>query len=519
MKSLQKITALFLALLMLALPMISCGDDTNDAKNSGGANVADSGDTAGGDTPNIPDTLKFDGTEINFIVTNGDSMSADPNGLDLPQRSIYVDPEEADMGFEVNQKVMDRNTTVEERLGVKIVLKDHVSMQGLASHMQGTLSSGTYQYDVVAGYQFYDLGLAYGDQMGSFLDYKKIPEEEMYIDLSKPYWDEGLCEELAYNGAAYWITGDISQTWVGSVFVTFVNKDLWNSYAKGIEEIAGTTDIYKIVEDGKWTMDLLCELSRIAWIDKNSNDEVDFEDNVGFLAYAPPSLSNTMADGLVGGAHLSFTKWEDGVPSVDFRNNRNAEFADKLNKLYNQSRACLVDSSDNYIMTMWAEGRSLFTVNVLSQAEMYLSDMKNDYYVLPCPKLNEQQTSYSALNHDNVTIFGIPSASPNVAATTATLELMAYYSLKLVTPAYYDNALKERYSRDPKTAEMIDLVRNSIYHDFVMLWSNKLDSITHYFRKEINGRFASQTTSKQKGWQNKLDKLLEQMGSSAEFEN
>ena len=137
---------------------------------------------------------------------------------------------------------------------------------------------------------------------------------------------------------------------------------------------------------------------------------------------------------------------------------------------------------------------------------------------MPPPKFDEAQEAYSTFNHDNVTIFGIPKTSPNVAATTATLELMAYYSLKSVTPAYYDNALKERYSRDPKTAEMIDLVRASIYHDFVMLWSSRLDSITHYFRTNINRRFSSETKSKMRTWESRLEDLLADIDTSKEFE-
>ena len=522
MKSFRRAIALLLSLLMIALPLIACGESGEDAASgqitsTSGKNDRD--DPANDpDAPKIPADLDCEGAQIKFIVANGDEMSRDPQGKDLPQRSITVDPDVDDMKYNVNKEVRDRNIRVEEELGVEIVLARNVDMGGLADVMKGVFASDSYEFDVVAGYQYYDLGLAIGDNTGYFLNYKTIDSSEMYIDPSKPYWDEGLYNALSYNGAAYWITGDLSQTWVGSVYVTFVNKNLWELYADKIAKVAGTSDIYEIIENGKWTLDLLCDLSSLAWTDTNANDKVDVEDNVGFLSYKP-SIVNTAADGLTGGAHLTFTDTQNGKPQVAFNTSRNAEFASKLYRLYFESNACLVEySSESYYLNTWAEGRSLFTVNVLSQTEMYLNDMTDDYYVVPCPKLNEEQKEYSAITHDNVTVFGIPRAveqEDHVAATTATLELMAYYSKKLVTPAYYDTALKERYSRDEKTGEMIDMIRNSLYYDFVMLWSQRINGVTHFFRENIGKRFASESSSKEKAWETSLKKLLNDIANSA----
>ena len=523
MKLLRKALCLLLATMMVALTLLACGDDGETAtsggtQTSGKPDAVSSGNLPqdGDDTPNIPSELYFDDhPEIRFIVTNGDSNS----GEELPARSIDID-EDADMGYDVNKAVNDRNNKVEEQLGVSIVLKQVVDMSHLSETLQPILLSGLDEYDVVSGFEYYDIGITLDSSTsGTFLNYNAIPEDEMYIDVTKPYWDDDLYNELAYNGAAYWISGDLSQAWVGSIYVSFVNKRIWELYAEQIKQMTGSSDIYKIVEDGKWTLDLWCELSRMAYVDSNANEMVDEGDQVGYMTYKP-NLGSIMSDGLAGGSHVTYTKWEDGVPQVDFFNDHNTEFAGKLYRLYYESNALLIDGAvaEQYLLTTWAEGKSLFTVNLLSNSELYLNDMNDDYYIVPVPKLNEDQAEYTTVNHDSISLYGIPASCEHVAATTATLELMAYYSYKLVTPAYYDVALKERYSRDPKTAEMVDQIRESLYSDFVALWAEECGGCTHFLRTNINKHFASEARTKQRTWQRQLEKLLEKIENSAFLE-
>jgi hypothetical protein len=58
---------------------------------------------------------------------------------------------------------------------------------------------------------------------------------------------------------------------------------------------------------------------------------------------------------------------------------------------------------------------------------------------------------------------------------------MAYYTDKMVTDLYFDEALKYKYSRDEDTAEMVQLVHDSIYTDFVFIWERWIWG-THWLR-------------------------------------
>ena len=80
-----------------------------------------------------------------------------------------------------------------------------------------------------------------------------------------------------------------------------------------------------------------------------------------------------------------------------------------------------------------------------------------------------------------------------------------------VTTAYYDEALKYRYSRDPESAEMIDLIRDSVYVDFAFAWGRSLNNIHNYYRTAVNSETAPSVTTFKKGangWNAKLELLL-----------
>ena len=526
MKKALRLVSLLLALAMLSFTMLACGDDSgkqNDGSSSGGGNTANSGTNEGdgNEKPDVPDGLNFDGYEVKFIVSGGDTEDSEPGESGLQSRSIWVDTETADMGYNVNQEVAARNQTVEEKLNVKIVHSLGVGMQSLANQLGPVLSSGLPTYDVVSGYQYFDLGMAIGDYAGKMLNYNKIDESEMYIDVTKPWWDSTTYQTLGYGGANYWITGDLSQAWVGTMFVSYVNSDLWKKYAEQIEKLTGYTDIYDVVENGKWTIDLWIELGKQLYIDNNSNDIVDEEDQTAFVSHSD-GINGSCADALAAGSHITYTSWEDGVPSVNFYNEHSIAFAKALSTLARESNAYIYDyDGDHPYQVHFTEGRTLICAGTLAMAEDFFADMDMDYYIVPAPKLNEEQDGYYTTLGDNVSQYGIPTSCENVAAVTATLELMGYYSWLKVTPAYYEVALKTRYVRGDlnKAAEMIDFIHDGIYSDFCWLYSNMCDNLTWYFRNKFSDkRFSSNGKVKQGTAQKALENLLSNLQDSTFFE-
>lgn len=144
--------------------------------------------------------------------------------------------------------------------------------------------------------------------------------------------------------------------------------------------------------------------------------------------------------------------------------------------------------------------------------------MEQEFRIVPVPKLNEEQEHYNTMLHDGVTLFGIPITNQKLEETSVTLECMASESLKTVTPAYYEVALKVKYARDNESGMMIDLIRENVSADFAALYSNNIANVVHFFRNNLSSKkdnIASALEKNQKLWNKSMSKLLDNIESNA----
>lgn len=91
-----------------------------------------------------------------------------------------------------------------------------------------------------------------------------------------------------------------------------------------------------------------------------------------------------------------------------------------------------------------------------------------------------------------------------------------------VIPVYYDDVLKNKYSRDPETAEMIDLIRNSLETDFALKWSDSMPmvSIFSFLSNNIKKDSISSVLEKsQRIWEKDLASIVERLEEIAEQYN
>ncbi|MCQ2431442.1 MAG: hypothetical protein MJ175_02435, partial [Clostridia bacterium] len=87
-----------------------------------------------------------------------------------------------------------------------------------------------------------------------------------------------------------------------------------------------------------------------------------------------------------------------------------------------------------------------------------LRDMKDTYSILPFPKWDEAQDAYYTNADDKFLTFSVPQTASDPAYVGKIFEALSAESYRSVYPTYYDVALKGKYSSDPSTAEMIDLI-------------------------------------------------------------
>ena len=443
--------------------------------------------------------LDFGGAPVNFIVS---SSGVD----DFNVRSIYVD-EEGDDGDAVNSAIYARNQKIQNMLNVEIVIAAD-STDSVTSQAKNILLGGSSDFDVFAARQYDDIALALE---GVVLDLNTLPELNAdYIKWDQEYWASSYIDALTFGDKHYWLTGDLCMRYTSGYYAMFVNARL---YSDILEPTYG--NIYDIVLNKDWTYDTLIEMSEKCYLD-DGNDKVDAEgDRLGLIF---PVWDNT--NGMAISAGVMFTRYdENGVPQNTF-NNRNStllSFIEKCNELITTKGVYSFKApSYSYIeaMELFAAGQGVFVAARLNQAELYLRDMTDDYYVIPCPMLNKDQGAYYTGVHDAINIYGINYSSEKIPAAAATLEAMAYESYYTVRPIYYDSFLKFKYTRDEKAAEMIDLMHDNVYTDFVFIWqfADDLEGMGSFLRNNVVTNKGSSNLKKvQDRWDTGLAEILKKI--------
>ena len=138
--------------------------------------------------------------------------------------------------------------------------------------------------------------------------------------------------------------------------------------------------------------------------------------------------------------------------------------------------------------------------------------MEDKYGILPLPKFDENQEGYHTNAWDQFSVFGIPLtiADADKDMTGIIFEALCAESYKTVFPAYYDQALKSRYSAEPATAEIIDLIMAGRKLEFTFQFGEQLSSLPYLFRQML-GSNSTDIASTYKTRQKALNKVMEKM--------
>ena len=434
----RAISSLLLAAMLTML--VACGNETvsdgggNSETTSGGASDTE---TAAVEKADIPED-KYEGYEFRML---GKEVSA--------TSTVNEFFAESETGDTLNDAIYQRNRMVEERFGV--------TMKFIGSNSRMSDLSQA----VLAGDDAYDIMLDTTQSIGSAISnhYVHSINDLQYIDISKSWWNTSLIEDSAIGGDSYFLMGDISYSWRDSAWVLCFNKRLYNEY--GLEEP------YNMVREGRWTLDVLEEHCRDITKDLNGDSKLDKDDQWGMLS------SKTAGMGLVTGAGImTVSTAKDGSLEYTLDSERNVNILGRIRQLMTnndlQIRAeDLTGSSDIWadIINIFRNGRALYRISIMSDV-IGLRDMNDDFGILPLPKYDENQeqyyTTYQAWNGGAIVV---PVTITDTARTSAIIEYMGSVSKDTITNAYYNVNLQGKVARDDDSAEMLDIIFNSMTTD------------------------------------------------------
>ena len=505
----KKTITLLLAMAMLSsVVMTACSDATDNAGSSSDASTVNTTPEAGAENveeeapqdfysmSDLPRDLNLNGYEARFSLEEGG------NGA-LTERSIWV---EEDTGDVVDSAVYTRNLKIMESLNCKLSISSIGGSGTATGAIRTQVQAGTDDIQIGGLYQYYGTGIAAENLIFNLANTELFP----YNDFTRDYWGVQYIEDLSYKGANFFVTGPMSLRYTGGVYVTYINSSKWN-------EFYPEQNIYDIVRDGKWTIDKMYEYANGAYVDENGDGVVDADDFFGNVIPCEDPM-----DGMAAAANVKWSEKDaDGNIVLTLNNEHTISFYEKLyNLMYNGQGTWIATSDDNVTaMNMFAASKSLMAVNKMYQAEVFFRDMSDNYAILPPPMLDENQEFYNSCIHDSCTIFCVPITVSNTTAVSAVLEALAAESARLVSPAYYEQALKVKYTRDSDAGDMIDLIYSHISTDFAFLYSSSLSNMAHIFRSNISSKteaISSAIARNEKAWTKVLDRFVQKLDEVAE---
>ena len=223
--------------------------------------------------------------------------------------------------------------------------------------------------------------------------------------------------------------------------------------------------MYDIVNEGKWTVDKLSEISKQVYRDLNGDGAADENDMYGFTMWARSPVNTFLWS---FGEKLG-KKQADGTIALDYYNGKVVEIYQKLYDLFcvNETTYSRTETDQNTpIRQMFTNNRALFIADTFDFAAKQLRDFETDYGIIPYPKWDEAQESYYTMvdgGHEGIAI-PVSVADPDFVGTIT--EALNAESYKRTIPVYYDIVLKSKGSRDEESVAMLDMIFAGRVFDF-----------------------------------------------------
>lgn len=478
---------LLLVLLMLAQSLASCGGAED--KETTGTN----GDNSTIDNETVEETVNQYDEALSALPTD----KYDDRSFTILTReevAFEIDVDEA-TGETTNDAVYNRNSKIEELYGVKIGTVQVGNWDDVTESLRSSVTAADHAYDLAGQVDFKTYAVVSNELCGNWLDLKEV-------DTSKEWWASLVNDAATINGKLYTVAGDIAVTSILYTDCMFFNDTL--AWDNGIDVDA----LQQTVFDGKWTIDYFYNLVADLYVDENGDGVKDETDTYGFAV----SPGNPSDGWLTAFGQNLVTVSDDGHITVDMFTEKTVSALEKINKLHWEAQGTYNPGAWDLDMARTIKNRNaIFTLGIFNDARTKLADMDDDFGVLPYPKWDEEQEAYYSGGNDQFTVMVFPTdtAESDYTFLGTITEALAIESAKTVRPAFYNSALKNRYSMDANTATIIDLIMAGRNFDFSFQYGNEM-LVPYVFRNHIIDQ-SNDIMSYYEGQKNVIESAIEKV--------
>ncbi len=493
----KRMLTLLIAALLLSSGLTACGESsantTTDTTGTADTNTTSVAETDALTDHELRQLISDDLPESDFggqefrVLTNAPTIAA----YDAVSFEIVADELTGDA---CNDAVFNRNVDIGERFNTSIVMTEDKEPWTACKNL---VLAGTDDFDLVGFYNFESCELI---NAGALLNWIEIP----HVDLDKPWHNSLANSNATINNRLYSICSDLSITSMTYTYAIFFNQKTLGDQGYSAD------DLYNMVRDGSWTIDVMSALVEDMYVDVNGDGKADTGDRYGFgYNIVNPADVWTVAFNL---PLCSVT--EDNRIEINFMSDKTVSILEKLLAFHYENQGFIKLTAIQY------EEEDYFLNGQLAMAPLRfaaaysdLREMEDPYAMLPWPKWDTEQNAYYTNADDKFTAFGVPlTAYGNVDFVGTVYEALCAESYKKVYPAYYDIALKGKYSTDAGTAEMVDLIMAGRNFDFSFQFGiSHFQRLPYLIRDLIlanNSNLASKWESVEKQMSKAIDEKL-----------
>ena len=402
-----------------------------------------------------------------------------------------------------------RNLKIEDRFDIEMIPVVTVasgSGEGQLMHeryVRQALDSGDDEFDAIM-MQVWRAGTVIVD--GYFADFNdgSVPG----INLSRPWWSKEVNDTFTINGMLFAAVGDISVTALQQTYAYMLNKRIASDY--------NIADLYDVVRSGEWTIDYVSALVKDIYEDYNRDGERDGDDVYGFMTGTVHDASAYLyAFG------LSLTGKKDGYLDVVLDERKANDTYEKIFALFYETNGAYTLKTDKeykQLVGMFTSGKALLSPQPLSRLYDKIRDMEDPYGVLPYPKYNDKQKDYYSGTSNNWSVFCVPAKAKDPELAGYVAEALCCENYRTVITAYYDKALKDKYTDADDDEEMLDILLAGKRSDLALLFGPSMDGVNAFFRYQLQAesrKFASEWASKKMSFSASIAKIEQQYDKMA----
>ena len=289
-----------------------------------------------------------------------------------------------------------------------------------------------------------------------------------FMDFNAPCWPDSLIYNTAIDGHVYYVTGDISPTFIYETYTVVYNKML-------LEENK-IEDPIALVYSGEWTIDKLISMTSGIYKDLNSNGKVDVGDLTAFnfndrahhksFAYSAGVLTIERDDE----SGYAWTK--------DFVGDKMEIIHSKLlDWVRNNDGVTVYDEMPDYGVS-FKQGTNIFNAASFGYIKNELIESGIVFGFLPCPKLDASQTEYCSSLGDPVSYWAIPTGVDLDDCSAPILHQLGADAFKFITPSIVRklfNQVVYSVKGGDDVCNMFNLIKRSVVLDAAQVYSKALN--------------------------------------------